>query len=54
MWLYNGNEYPYYEVQFGDGTSCDLKDGTSRSISVRYICDLESRSTGTVSSMHVV
>jgi len=48
VWLFNGNEYPYYEVEFGEGTPCDLKEGTTRSVSVRYICDLNSHSTGTV------
>ena len=47
-WLFNGNEYPYYGVEYGEGTPCDLKEGTPRSVTMRYICDLHSHSTGTV------
>ncbi len=46
--LYHGNEYPYYEVQYGYGTPCDLKEDTPRSISIKYICDVNAHSTGTV------
>ena len=49
MWYFNGNEYPYYPVEMGGGTPCNLKDDEPRSLIIRYICDLNAHETGTVS-----
>ena len=49
VWQYGGNEYPYYQVDMTGGTPCDLKGGDPRSVIIRYICDMNSHESGTVS-----
>ena len=46
---FNGNDYPYYQVEMGDGTPCDLKKNIPRSVIIYYICNMKAHATGTVS-----
>ena len=45
---FNGKSYPYHEVSMGLGTVCDINN-VPRSITIKYICDMESHQSGTVS-----
>lgn len=48
MWHYSGREYPYYMIEMGEGTPCELMNGQPRSIKLRFICDPEAHHTGSV------
>ena len=45
---FNGKSYAYYEVEMDGGTVCDISN-EPRSIKIKYICDMESHQSGTVS-----
>ena len=48
IWLFNGVEYPYYEVEMTGGTPCDLLDNMARTTRVLYICDEGANPVGSV------
>ena len=37
-WHYDGMEYPYFHVEMGSGTPCDLRNNKPRSSRLLFIC----------------
>ena len=37
-WHYDGMEYPYFQVEMGGGTPCDLRSNEPRATRLLFIC----------------
>ena len=47
-WHFNGFDYPYYNVEMIDGSTCDIRGNNPRSVSVLYICQTDAPTFGMV------
>ena len=47
-WHFNGFDYPYYNVEMIDGSSCDIRGNNPRSVSILYICQTDAPTLGMV------